>query len=287
LPRLLKFPEMNLKVKIGFIIFLPILALAILEPIINYVRLKGVDPTRPGKFERLLPPSFEHPLGTDMFGRDVIAFMLIGVKYTLMIGVISGTIVTVIAIILSFLAGYKGGFYDHIIRSATDFMLVLPSWPILAIIAAYSKYIDLLGMSLILAIFGWPGMARGLRSQVLSLRERPYVELARVSGLSDIEIIFKELIVNILPYIGVGWINAIIGAMLAETGLRFIGVGPTYLPTLGYIITEFITHGFLTGRYYALLAPIAILCLIFLSLNIINAGLEEAFNPRLKKITGL
>ncbi len=177
---------------------------------------------------------------------------------------------------------------DHALRSITDALLVIPTWPLVIFLTLYLKQMDILSLSLIIGIFGWPGVTRLLRSQVLSVKERPYVELAKLSGENDLEVIFKEIAPNVLPYIGVGFAEAILAAMMIETGFRMlIGVGPINLVTLGYLVKLAIAQGFLTTRLYAIIPPILFLVLIFVSLNLINIGLDEAYNPRLKKITGL
>jgi peptide/nickel transport system permease protein len=146
---------------------------------------------------------------------------------------------------------------------------------------------DIFILSLLIGVFGWPGVTLLIRSQVLSIKERSYVELAKMSGAGDLEIIFKEILPNMLPYMGVGLADAILGAMLTETGYRvLIGTGPINLPTLGYLVNLVISSGFLTTRQYALLPPILFLILIFISLHLVNMGLDETYNPRLKKITG-
>ena len=137
------------------------------------------------------------------------------------------------------------------------------------------------------SIFGWPFAARTIRAQVLSLRERGYVDLAQVSGLSKLEIVFQEIMPNLLPYIGVGLAASVIGAILAEFGLEVIGLGPGNIATLGLMINWAIGWGVMSsGRWFIIIAPSVALILIFLSLNLINLGMEQAFNPRLKGTTG-
>ncbi len=277
----------NIKLKIGLAIFIAIALLGFLEPVINYYRLGGADPAEIGLDERFLPPSYKYPLGTDDFGRDIFGMLLIGIRLSLTIGILSAAIGIWIAIILGFVSGYKGGLIDHVLRSLIDSFLVIPTWPIFVIIAAYVQKIGLLEISLLLAIFGWAGAARAIRAQVLALKEKAYVQLAKVSGLKDIEIILFELLPNIMPYIIINFSGMIIGAIYAETGLRLIGLGPPTLPTLGYLINMYMTLGYLTARPLVILAVTIPLILIFVSLNLINVGLDEEFNPRLKKITGL
>jgi len=273
--------------KAGLTILLIIVFLASFEPIINNYRLGGRKSTELGLFKKLLPPSYEHPLGTDHFGRDILALQLTGLKYSLMIGVTAGGIATLIAVVVATIAGYIGGKVDAVLNSATNAVLVIPSLPILMAIAAYVR-MDLQLMSFTLAIFSWPWAARTIRAQILSLKERSYVELAKVTGLNEFEIMFTEILPNLVPFIGVGLSNAMIGAILAETGLRVIGLGPGEIPSLGLLLNWAMGFGALAQGYYQMvLAPAIFLILIFVSLNLINVGLEEMFNPRLKKITGL
>ena len=202
--------------------------------------------------------------------------------------VIAGIVGILISVFIGTLAAYKGGLIDHALSSMTDTLMVIPTWPIIILLIAYLKRLDIFALSFIIAILGWPWVARSIRSQVLSVKERSYVELAKLSGEGDLSIIFKEIAPNVLPYIGVGFAEAILSAMMIETGFRMlIGVGPVNLVTLGYLVKLAIAQGFLTTRLYAIIPPILFLVLIFVSLNLINIGLDDAYNPRLKKITGI
>jgi peptide/nickel transport system permease protein len=287
LKSLVKIIRMNAKTLSGSLILIIFIIISIVEPVVNDYRLGGKSPLTVGIFGRLLPPSWELPLGTDPYGRDLFGLLLMGTKYTLTIGIIAGIVGILISVLIGTLAAYKGGLTDHILSSVTDTMIVIPTWPIIILLIDYLKRLDLFALSFIIAILGWPFVARSIRSQVLSVKERPFIELAKMSGLGDLGIVFKEILPNILPYVGVGFTNATLGAMLAETGIRLMGVGPVYIPTLGYLVNLSISQGFLTSRLYALIPPILFLILIFCSLNIINIGLDEAYNPRLKKITEL
>lgn len=278
----------NLKLKIGLAILILLVLITVIGPAIYSFILKDIDPTSAGSFRPYLPPSFEHPLGTDLYGRDWLALIIKGLGYSLIIGAMAGGLATLIAVTLALVAGYKGGICDTIVRSITDTWLVIPSWPILVVATVYIKIIDIYTMSLILAIFSWAWTARTIRAQILSLKEMPYVSLAKISGLSDLEIIYKEILPNLIPYVIVGFAYAVVGAILAETGLRLIGLGPTTLETLGFLIGFSMEWGALSlGMWHIVVPPILVLTLIFIALNLINMGLEEEFNPRLKKITGL
>lgn len=284
---LISLIKRNPKILTGVVIFVVLLLMGLLEPIIDYLRLGSHSPDEIGLADPYLHWSFKYPLGTDPYGRDLFGMMLVGIRYSLFIGIIAGAIGIVIAVTIGFISGYKGGLVDHILRSITDAFLVIPTWPIFVIIAVYTKAATLLDISLLLAIFSWPGSARTIRAQVLSMKESPYVQLAKVSGESDLEIVFFELMPNLLPYVFIGFSNMIMSAIFAETGLRLIGIGPPMLPTLGYLLNLCITSGFFTSRPVTMIILTLPLILIFVSLNLINIGLDEEFNPRLKKITGL
>jgi peptide/nickel transport system permease protein len=155
-------------------------------------------------------------------------------------------------------------------------------------VAAYIKFFSIPAMALLLAVFSWAFGMRTIRSQVLSLRAQPYVDLAKVSGLSDFQIIFLELVPNLLPFLGVALASATSVAILAETGLELLGIGPGgNIITLGLMVNFAQQWGSLAlGYYWLIFAPVVCLILIFVSMNLINMGLEETFNPRLKRVTG-
>jgi len=276
------------KFTVGVIIISILIVIALLEPTINNHRLGGHSSTEIGLYETSLPPSKEHPFGTDAYGRDVFSLILTGLKYSLLIGFIAGGLATLIAVVLATTAGYKGGWLDAFITTVSNAILIIPSWPILAIIVLFVRKVDLFFLSLILAFFSWAGSSRQIKPQIASLKERPYVELARVTAFSDIEIMFKEILPNFLPYIFVGFSYAVTGTMMAETALRLVGLGPADIPSLGQILNWALYAGALAqGHYFLVLTPIVILILLFVSINLINVGLDEVYNPRLKQITGV
>lgn len=276
------------KLSMGLIILSTLIAIGILEPLIDNYRLEGKSPTSLGLFKPLLGFSLKHPLGTDHYGRDVLGLLFTGLRHSLLIGFIAGSIATVLAVVIAIVGAYKAGIWDAVLNSVTNAVLVLPSWAIAAAIVAYMERISIATLSLVLATFIWAWTSRTIRAQVLSLKERPYIDLAKLSGCSDLEIIFKEILPNLLPYVFVGFSYAVVGAIFLETGLRLIGLAPGEFMTLGLLIHWYLTLGVIAqGYYYMLLAPIILLVLIFVSLNLINVGLDEVFNPRLRKITGI
>lgn len=271
----------------GLILFVILCLLSIFQPLIVRLLIGDINPMSQGKFPIFEPPSPQHLLGTDRFGRDVAALLLIGLRFSLSIGILAGVIGTLVGAAVGLIAGFYGGWVDNVLRSSTDMILVIPTLPLLITLSAYIKRMDVVTMAILLALFSWPFSARTIRAQVLSLRERNYIDLARASNLSGLEIVFQEIMPNLLPFIGVGLAASTVGAILAEFGLEVLGLGPGNVSTLGLMINWAISWGALTlGKGIIVAAPAAALILIFLSLNFINIGLEQAFNPRLKGTTG-
>lgn len=265
-----------------------LILVGLLQPLINRVLIGDVHPISMGTFDTMLKPSREHLLGTDKWGRDWAALLVLGLRYSLVIGFIAGGVATLIAVVLGFVSGYKGGAVDNTLRTFTDMVLVIPALPILITVAAYIKFFSIPAMALLLAIFSWAFGMRTIRSQVLSLRAHPYVDLAKMSNPNDLQIIFLELVPNLLPFLGVALASATSVAILAETGLELLGIGPGGdIITLGLMVNFAQQWAALAlGYYWLTFPPVICLILIFVSMNLINMGLEETFNPRLKRVTG-
>ncbi len=275
------------KLRVGLSLLFLLVGIAIFEPAINDYRLGGTSPASFGSYSRLLPPSIEHPLGTDHFGRDVLALEILGLKWSLMIGMLTGIMATLAAVIIATTSGYLGGRVDSLLNAVTNSILVIPTLPIYLLIAQSGWELDLVLLCVLLAIFGWPAAARTLRAQILSLKKRPFIDLANVTGLSNTEIMIQEVLPNVLPYVAVGFSFSTVAAIITETTLRVVGVGPSELQSLGLLLQWALNSGSTAQGYYTLvMSPIVLLVLIFASLNLITLGLEETFNPRLKKTAG-
>jgi peptide/nickel transport system permease protein len=271
----------------GLAILAAMVLLAILSPLIVNGIGGNVDPIELAAYERWLVPSPDHILGTDQFGRDVLAMVVSALSVSLQIGAIAGLISTVVGVIVAFVAGYKGGWIDNVLSTFTGILLVIPTFPLLIALSAYAKNVTLFQVGVMISIFSWPFAAKTIRSQVLSLRSRPYVDLARVSKARDVEIIVTELLPNLLPFIGVGFASSALGAIFGLVGLEVIGLGPGGVIDLGQIIFNAINTGALTlGAWPMFVVPIVLLTLLFAALNMINIGLEEVYNPRLRGVAG-
>ncbi len=275
------------KFRLGITILLSLVVLALIHPLIASLMFGTKDPLEIGGDGAWLSPGPKHLLGTDRYGRDLLIMTLAGLQVSLEVAVIAGLMSTMVGVVVAFVAGYKGGVIDGFLNTTTDMFLVIPSFPLLLTLSAYVRNVTLIHVGILLAIFSWPFAARTIRSQVLSLRSRPYVELARVTNLGDFEIIFQELLPNMLPYIGVGLATASLGAIFALVGLEVIGLGPGNIIDLGLMINWAISWGALSlGAWPIFVAPVVCLSLLFIAVNLINIGLEEVYNPRLRGTAG-
>ena len=230
-------------------------------------------------------PSMEYPLGTDEVGRNIFAVMVSGTALTLRIGLIAGAVGVGIGALIAFVAGYYGGIVDTVIRGTVDTLQTVPGLLILIIIAASVRSgLSVDQMALIIATLAWITPARTIRAQVLTLRQRTYVDIARQSGMSGLEIIFKELMPNLMPYMVASFVLAVAAAILASVGLEALGLGPLESPTLGMTIYWNIYFGsLLLGLWWWWMPPIIIIVLLFVGLFLVTAGLDEWANPRLRR----
>ncbi len=234
-------------------------------------------------YARFGAPSWEHPLGTESSGRDMLAVLLVGAPRSLTIGLIAATIGMFIGVVLGFTAGYMGGWVDNVIRTLSDAIIVIPVLAVLIVIGAYVKVLQVENMALLLALFLWPAPTRYVRAQVLSMRERGYVNMARISGASSFSIMFGEMMPNMLPYIAASYTGNVSAAILAATSLEVLGLGPTRIPTLGMTIFYAISAAaILRGMWWWWGIPIAALVIVFSGLFLMTVGLDEIANPRLR-----
>jgi peptide/nickel transport system permease protein len=233
----------------------------------------------------LQPPSWDYPFGTDRQGRDLLAVMVAGTPLTLRIGFVAGFIGVGVGSLLAFTAAYCGGPVDTLIRSIADIGLTVPQLLVLIIIAVSLKgSLTVDQMAIIIASLAWLSPTRTIRAQVLTLRERGYVEIARLNGMSGPEIIFRELMPNLLPYLAATLVSSVSAAILASVGLEVLGLGPVEAPTLGMTLYwVFFNAAVINGWWWWWTAPVVVIVLVFLGLFFLTAGLDEIANPRLRR----
>jgi peptide/nickel transport system permease protein len=242
--------------------------------------------SRPLSAPAVQAPSIAHPFGTDRQGRDLFATMVAGTPLTLRIGFIAGLLGVGIGAILGFVSAYYRGRLDAVIRGVVDIGLTVPGLLVLILIAvSLRRGLTVNQMAIIVASLAWLNPARTIRAQVLSLRERGYVEVARLSGMSGPEIIVKELMPNLLPYLAATLVNSVSSAILASVGLEVLGLGPIDSPTLGMTLywVNF-NAALINGWWWWWTAPITIILVVFLGLFFLTVGLDEVANPRLRRV---
>lgn len=240
---------------------------------------------RPLSAPTLRPPSWTYPFGTDRQGRDLLAVMVAGTPLTLRIGFVAGLIGVGLGSVLGFTAAYYRGRVDAVIRGVVDIGLTVPGLLVLIIIAVSIKEgLTVNQMAIVVASLAWLYPARTIRAQVLSLRERGYVEVARLSGLTGPEIIVRELVPNLLPYLAATLVNAVSSAILASVGLEVLGLGPIDAPTLGMTL-YWVNYNaaLINGWWWWWTAPIVVILTVFLGLFFLTVGLDEIANPRLRR----
>jgi peptide/nickel transport system permease protein len=267
----------------GLVILLALLAVGWLGPLFVDTELAQPASARPS-----LAPSAECPFGTDDSGRNLLAVAIVGLPLTLQGGFIAGAVALGLGTVLGVLAGYLGGVVDAVIRGLADILLTVPGLVVLVTIAASIKgVISVEMMSLVVASLAWMWPTRTIRAQVLTLRERSYVQVARMSGMRTPEVIFAEVLPNLLPYLAASFVTSTGAAVLASVGLEALGLGPQNEPTLGMTIYWAINFNALVrGMWWWWLMPIAFIVVLFMGLFLLSAGLDEAANPRARRRYG-
>ncbi len=283
-------PWINPKLLWGLGILLGIILLGLIGRVLWDPELvfTGSAPLKlpPIGFENLRKQSgvIDFPLGTDGAGRDLLALLIIGAPNSLLVGIVASTIGMSLGIFLGFSAGFIGGRTDDFIRVISDVMITIPPLLILVVVQAAYGDVSLLMMALLIAAFVWQSPTRLIRAQVLSMRESGYVQMARLSGASTGDIMFREMMPNLIPYLFGSFIANVTTSIVTAVGLEVLGLGPQRIPTLGRTIYEAINAGALIQNlwwWWGL--PTLLLALMFVGLLLINLGLDEVSNPRLRK----
>jgi peptide/nickel transport system permease protein len=272
----------NPKLAIGLMLVGSLVLFAVLGAI--FVDTEGA---RPMSARPSLAPSADYPFGTDDQGRNLLAVAVVGLPLTLQVGLIAGVVAIVVGTILGLIAGYVGGWPDMIIRGICDILMTVPGLVVLITVASSIQgAISVQMMALVVASLAWMWPARTIRSQVLTLRERAYVQMAKLSGMNTMEVIFKEIMPNLMPFLAAGFVGSVAAAILASIGLEALGLGPQNEPTLGMTIYWAISfNAVIRGMWWWLAMPIAAIVILFVGLFLITAGLDEIANPRLRKVT--
>jgi peptide/nickel transport system permease protein len=242
----------------------------------------GVDPTLTSG-PVLAPPSREYPLGTDNFGLSVLTLVIQGTKISLLVGLVAAAMTMAIGAVVGIVAGYRGGATDTILMRITDFGLVIP-WLALAIVLASVLGPSLPTIILVIGLTSWPGTARLVRAQALSVRERPYVERARALGAGDWHMITRHILPNVMPVIFANTILVIAIAILSETALSFLGLGDPTAVSWGSILENAFQAGATTlGAWWWIGSPGVCIVLVVLGFTMCGFALDDIINPKIRE----
>jgi len=258
----------------GLIIILFFLAVGLAAPII------APNPTKVGVGPRFTPPSWEFPMGTDNLGRDMFQGVVSGARISLLVGFSAAGTSMIIGVIVGAFSGYVGGRVDGILMRITEYFQIVPSF-FLALIMVTLLGGSIWNVVIVIAVLSWPRVARLIRAQFLSLKEKEFIEAARAVGESTGYIIFGEILVNALPPAIVNSSLEVGRAIIVEAGLSFIGLGDPNKVSWGYLLRN--AQEFLRSAWWMAVFPGVCIFLLVTALNLVGDGLNDVLNPRLKE----
>ena len=276
-----RYLRRNKSLGIGLTVLLLLVAFTV-------IGLLAVDPkhayplTAPAK----RPPSWQYPFGTDFFGRNLLSAMAMGMWQTAIIGVLAGALGTFIGVVLGFISAYFGGWIDGTVKIICQILTPIPVLLIQVVLASSldKRDVTILTMALIVVMLAWMWPTLVIRSQVLTMKERQFVSVAKLSGVGDLGIIFQEILPNLLPFIAAAFVGQVFAAVFASFYLAVLGLGPLREPLLGNIIWAAQSQGaFFNGWWWWPIEPAVAMILILGSLALIIMGLDELANPRVRR----
>jgi len=279
-PALVRFWRIYSRDKLGMLGLLILSGITLLSLLAPYLPLK--DPFAI-VYRRFLPPSFEHPLGTDHLGRDVFSRVIWGSRTSLVIGFIAAGISALIGTTLGSIAGYYGGLIDDILTRIIDIFLMIPAFfLILFIIAVYGS--NIIYVMIVIGLLTWPSNARIMRAQVLSIREREFVQAAILMGVSNIKVLIKHIIPNAIHPVIANSILQAAGAIIIEAGISYLGLGDPNAVSWGRIIYE--GQSYITSYWWISFFPGVAIAITVLSLYLVGETLSKIFNPKSMALGG-
>ena len=277
----------NLLGKIGLtllVIFGLMALFSFIPPLIDpmYQPMTGVDPN----ITKSIGPTFRHWLGTDFMGRDIMSQLLAGARVAFMVGVSAAFMSIVIGTAIGMIAGYMGKFIDTLLMRLADMIMVMPTLLVVLILAALFGKLNIWTIVLIIALFRWPGVSRVIRAQTLSLKQRPFIEAAKVAGASHMRIIFRHIMPNVLPLAFLYMTFRVTSAIIIEAALAFLGFGDPSTVSWGMMLQWVWKTGHMFKAPYWLLPPGICISLITLSFYMLGRAMDEVLDPRLRKEAG-
>ncbi len=274
---ILYFALRNRKLLIGLIVVLFFLVLAVVGP-----WLTDAEPFEFG-FPTGESPSLDHWLGTTAPGQDVYAQFVIGLRASFIVGAVAGCVAAAIGMTVGFIAGYRGGVIDDVLSMFTNVVLVIPTLAVLIVVSAYVGQGSLLGEAVLIGLTAWPWAARAIRAQTFSLASREFVSLAHLSGRRGWRIIVSEIAPNMSSYLVLVFILLFGSSILIAATLDFLGLGPSNVMSLGLMLNLAVSNAALQlGMWWWFIPPGLAITAIVGGLYVMNVGLDEVFNPRLR-----
>ena len=241
-----------------------------------------VAPFRPyaTSLDAFSPFTYRHPMGTDQLGRDIFSQVLHGTRTSITIGFLAAITSTIIGTLVGSISGYSGGRVDDILMRVTEIFMMVPRFFLLLVLVALFGS-SLFNLIAVIGLLSWPGTARLVRAEFLTLRESQFVEAARALGADLFHIVFREILPNATPPIIVTGTLGVGSAIILEAGLSFLGLGAPDQISLGTILNN--SQAFVTRAWHISIFPGLFIFLICLGLNMMGDGLNDALNPRLKE----
>ncbi len=256
--------------------------LSYLPPLIDpmYHPMVGVDP----QIMHTTGPSWRHWLGTDFMGRDILSQLLAGARVAFMVGVSAAFMSIVLGGSVGMIAGYAGGFLDTLLMRTADIIMVLPTLLVILMLSSLFGQLSIVTIVVMIALFRWPGVSRVIRAQTLSLKQRPFIDAARVAGASHTRIIFKHIMPNVLPLAFLYMTFRVTSAIIIEAALSFLGFGDPTTVSWGMMLQWVWKTGHMFEAPYWLLPPGICISLLTLSFYLLGRAMEEVLNPRLRSM---
>jgi peptide/nickel transport system permease protein len=274
----LYFALRNWKFVVGLGLVLAMLGLAIVGPLLtDHTPLEFSGPTDQA-------PSADYWFGTTSFGQDVYSQFVYGLRSAFLVGAVGGGIAWLLGATVGFTAGYRGGWVDDVLNMLTNVVLVIPTLAILIIVAAYINVHNYATEAILIGLTSWPWAARAVRAQTFSLKTREFVDVARLSGRGTRRIIATEIAPNMSSYLLMMFILLFGGAILIGASLDFLGLGPSAQVSLGLMMNNsFLSSALILGSWWWFVPPGVGIILIVGGLYVMNVGLDEIFNPKLRE----
>ena len=274
----------NLLGKIGLTLLAMFALMALLSfvpPWIDpmYHPMTGVDP----HISSSTGPSMKHWLGTDFMGRDIFSQLLAGSRVAFMVGVSAAFISIFLGTVIGMTAGYAGRTTDNLLMRLADMIMVMPTLLVILILASLFGRLNIWFIVLFIALFRWPGVSRVIRAQTLSLKQRPFIEAAKVAGASHFRIIFVHIMPNVLPLSFLYMTFRVTSAIIIEAALAFLGFGDPSTVSWGMMLQWVWKTGHMYKALYWLLPPGICISLITLSFYMLGRAMDEVLDPRLRK----